>query len=73
MFSFAIVMVYAYPMIQIAIVGAATLGMTGYLLAVRPYREEAQQTSVVVDEIVLLIVEMFFLYLYLKEDTITDE
>jgi NhaP-type Na+/H+ or K+/H+ antiporter len=66
-------MVYAYPMIQIGIVAAATFGMAAYLLAVRPYREEAQQTSVVVDEIVLLIVEMFFLYLYLKEDTITDE
>ena len=46
--------------------------MAGYLLIVRPYKEETQQTTIVVDEIILFIVQMFFIYIYLNEDTITD-
>ena len=71
-YSFSIVMVYQYPLIQLLIVGSGTLGMAGYLLIVRPYKEETQQTTIVVDEIILFIVQMFFIYIYLNEDTITD-
>ena len=46
--------------------------MASYLLIVRPYKEETQQTTIVVDEIILFIVQMFFIYIYLNEDTITD-
>ena len=41
-------------------------------MIVRPYKEETQQTTIVVDEIILFIVQMFFIYIYLNEDTITD-
>jgi len=47
--------------------------MVAYLLAVRPYKEEIQQTSVVVDEIVLFIVELFFVYIYMKQDEMTTD
>ena len=46
--------------------------MAAYLLIVRPYKEETQQTTIVVDEIILFIVEIFFVYIYLNENTITD-
>lgn len=43
--------------------------MTGYLVIVRPYKEENQQTTTVVDEIILFICICFFVYIYLNQET----
>lgn len=72
-FAAAIVFVYSYPLIQCAIVALGNLTMLYYLVMVRPYKEESQQTSNVVDEIVLFICVLFFIYIYLNQDTMTTD
>jgi len=47
-------------------VGVATLSMCLYFVFVRPYKEENQQTTTVLDELILFVVILFFMYIYMK-------
>lgn len=49
-------------------VAVANLSMAAYFVFVRPYKEENQQTTTVVDELILFVCVLFFVYLYLKQD-----
>jgi len=40
--------------------------MVAFLIIIRPFREENQQTSVVVDELVIMFTVVLFIVLYLK-------
>jgi len=47
-------------------VGVATLSMSLYFVFVGPYKEENQQTTTVLDELILFVVILFFMYIYMK-------
>jgi hypothetical protein len=65
-FSATIVYFYDYPLIQCGMVAIANLSMTAYFVFIRPYKAENQQTTTVVDEIILFVCVLFFVYIYMK-------
>jgi hypothetical protein len=72
-FSATIVYFYSYPLIQCAMVAVANLSMAAYFVFVRPYKEENQQTTTVIDELILFVCVLFFIYLYMKQDEMPIE
>ena len=68
-FAAIIVFVYSYPLIQCIMAAMVNAAMVFYLVTVRPYKEESQQTANVVDEIILFICLLFFMYMYLNQET----
>lgn len=65
-FSAIIVLVYSYPLIQLAGIAICNLSMAAFLIIVRPYKLENQQTSTVVDELILFVCLIIFAYLYMN-------
>ena len=47
--------------------------MSLYFVFVRPYKEENQQTTTVLDELILFVVILFFVYIYMKQDEMPIE
>jgi hypothetical protein len=43
----------------------ANVAMALYMVIVRPYKEENQQTTSVIDELILFICIMIFIYIYM--------
>jgi hypothetical protein len=54
-------------------VAVANLSMAAYFVFVRPYKEENQQTTTVIDELILFVCVLFFIYLYMKQDEMPIE
>jgi hypothetical protein len=63
-YSATIVYLYSYPLIQCLLVACANIGMVFFLVVVRPYKEENQQTTQAVDELILFVCVLFFVYIY---------
>ncbi len=47
--------------------------MVFFLVVVRPYKEENQQTTQAIDELILFVCVLFFVYIYFKQDEMTIE
>lgn len=56
-----IVYVYDYPLLQCILVIICNIAMIGYLVVVRPFKEESQQTTTVLDEIVIMVCVCLFI------------
>lgn len=65
MIAGTVVFVYDFPYIQCFIVVAANIGMISYMLIIKPFKEENQQATTVIDEIIIMICVFFFIsYIY---------
>eukprot|EP00347_Sterkiella_histriomuscorum_P005340 403356986 len=59
-----IVYVYDMPLLQCLMVMACNLAMIVFLVIIRPFKEESQQTTTVLDEIVIMVCVGLFIKLY---------
>ena len=69
MIAGVIVYVFDMPLMQCLLVIALNMAMVTYLIIVRPFKEESQQTTTVLDEFVIMVCVGLFIILHRNKMT----